>query len=68
MAKGGITLEFLLCLLIVLMVLSSVIDIEINLKEKLEKLPDYSVRVEAIKRAVYKENNWYEYEGTGCCN
>lgn len=60
--KGIISLEFILCVLIILLVFGFFIEINLKFKERLEDLPGLSKRLEIIKTQYYKENSWEKYE------
>lgn len=62
--KGIISLEFILCVLIILMVLGFFIEINLKFKEEIEYLPKLSKRLEIIKNQYFKEKNWEKYEQT----
>jgi len=62
MSKGVITIEFLLCLLGALLIISAFIDIALTLKEKLEKTPIINKKISRIIEQNYKENNWIRNE------
>lgn len=57
-AKGVITLEFVLCILIIIIILSFFVTVNIYLKEKLEESLARESKITSLKKEHYKENNW----------
>jgi len=56
--KGIITLEFVLCILVIIIVLSFFVTVNLSLKYKLEDSLSEELRLTEIKKNHYKENNW----------
>lgn len=61
-------MEFLLCLLGVLLIISAFVDVSFIIKEKIEKKPEINIRITKILEREYKKNNWEKNESTsdGC--
>ena len=64
MNKGQITIEFLLCLLGAILIISTFIDIAFILKEKLEISPIINKKIDEIIKQNHKEHNWIRNERT----
>lgn len=60
--KGIISLEFILCVLIIIIVLGFVIDINLQFKERLENIRNITVEQKEIKKEYLKQNNWEKNE------
>lgn len=66
--KGIITLELILCVLIIVIVLGFFVNINIGFKERLEKSKNLKETNEIIKEKYYQEKNWEKYETKGASN
>lgn len=51
-------MEFILCVLIIIILLSFFIEINITLKNKFEQSPNITLKIKEIKTEYLKENNW----------
>ncbi|HOZ35363.1 MAG TPA: hypothetical protein PLK55_00050 [archaeon] len=66
--KGIITLELILCVLIIIIVLGFFININLEFKERLEKNRNLKEIIKIIKTNYYNEKNWEKYESQGTSN
>jgi len=66
--KGIITLEMILCVLIIIIVLGFFVNVNLGFKEKFEKSKNVKVVIEIIKEKYYQEEKWEKHEIKGASN
>jgi len=62
------SLEFILCVLIIIIVIGFFIEVNLGFKERLEKLPNIKEKLEIFRREYLERNNWQKYESKSTDN